>query len=335
MKVTREQVLAFRARASHLDRKLTSGSFVAATHGGLQDSIPRAGVIGLNARVEGTEPASWDDPTLCQVWFRGGADYIIPRADIATFTLGSRPRNADACAAIDALADRALDALAGRELKVREVHNALELEHPSFIRSTARSGRLLIRWNASMIWLYACDRPDVDDEVARLELARRFLRWFGPQTKDRFAWWAAVEPKDATLTWEALEDEMVPVALDDKPRMILAADTEALAGAEPVRGVRLVHNDDPLLKDDRELIVADEARRRWLFPAHNQSPGYIPCALIVDGEVCGVWQRQQRKVTIHPWRKLSKKTVEAIEAEALSLPIASTSKALVRWAPEG
>ena len=57
---------------------------------------------------------------------------------------------------------------------------------------------------------------------------------------------------------------------------------------------------------------------------------------LADGMILGVWQRQQRRVTVHPWRKLSQKTVEAIEGEALSLPIASSAKApAVQWEPPG
>lgn len=112
-----EQVLAFRARASHLDAKLPAGSYVQATHAGLQDTVPRAGLIGLHARVEAVQPSDWDHPSLCQIWFRGGADYIIPRKDIAPFTLGTLPRDPEKRAAIERAADRVVEFLAGRELK--------------------------------------------------------------------------------------------------------------------------------------------------------------------------------------------------------------------------
>src|SRR5215208_1228080 len=85
--------MRFRARATHLDEKLPAGSFARAAWGGLQDSVPRGGVIALHARVEGTTPESWEDPSLAQIWFRGGADYIVPRADVGVFTLGSFPRD--------------------------------------------------------------------------------------------------------------------------------------------------------------------------------------------------------------------------------------------------
>jgi hypothetical protein len=40
----------------------------------------------------------------------------------------------------------------------------------------------------------------------------------------------------------------------------------------------------------------------------------------------GSWQRQQRKVTIHPWSKLSPAVRDAVEGEALAFPIAGSSK---------
>ena len=79
MRVTAEQLLRYRARVSHLDRKLARRSIAKAAWGGLQDSVPRGGVMSLHARVEGYEPEAWEDPSLVQIWFRGGADYIVPR----------------------------------------------------------------------------------------------------------------------------------------------------------------------------------------------------------------------------------------------------------------
>jgi len=332
LRATREQVLAFRARASHLDAKLPVGSLEAAAHAGLQDSIPRAGVIGLHARVEGVQPDSWDDPTLCQIWFRGGADYVIPRRDIAVFTLGSMPRDREGRAEIETMTDRVLDVLDGREMRVRDVADKLELEHPTAIRLCGRSGRVLIRWNASRIWCYGCERPAMDEEDARLELVRRFLRWFGPQTQERFAWWAGVGPTDAAQTWRSIAHGLVAVELDGTKRFVLKKDADSLASAKPIEGVRLIHNDDPYLKADRELVLEDAAMRERIFPAPGASPGYIPGAVLLDGEIAGVWQRQQRKVTIHPWRDLP---VDAVEAEASSFPVAGRSEAEVRWEVAG
>jgi hypothetical protein len=99
-------------------------------------------------------------------------------------------------------------------------------------------------------------------------------------------------------------------------------------GAGTVRGVRLLPFDDPYTKTDRELLVADRALRGWVFPPVGTSPGYVPGAVLVDGEICGVWQRQQRRVTIHPWREVPN---DDVEAEALAFPIGGRSRAEVRW----
>jgi hypothetical protein len=136
--------------------------------------------------------------------------------------------------------------------------------------------------------------------------------------------------KDAKLTWDAISDDLLDVDLGGTSRSLLKGDLDALRGAEPLEGVRLLPADDAFTKTDRELLVADDEHRHHAFPPVGTSRGYIPGAILLDGQICGVWARQQRKVTIHPWR--NGLPTEAIDAEALSFPIAATSKASVRWA---
>jgi hypothetical protein len=327
-------VLAYRAQASGLDAKLPAGSFAAAAWGGLQDSVPRGGIISLHARVEDVQPDSWEDPSLAQIWFRGGADYIVPRADVGIFTLGSYPRDPEAAAALERLADEIDRVTDGETLKVAEVSARLgPIKQPTEIRAVALTGRALIRWDASNIWLIPVKRQDIDAEDARLELARRFLHWLGPATKADLARWTGVTPRDATATWKALEPEMATVEISGKPRAILAADLDVLQRAEPVSGVRLLPMDDPFTKLDHDLLVPDVALRGRALPIVGKSPGYIPGAVVVDGTVVGGWQRQQRKVTIHsfPAARLSARVREAIEREALAFPIAGASSPSVSW----
>lgn len=167
-------MLRYRARASHLDEKLPAGSFAAAAWGGLQDSIPRAGVMSLHARVEGTQPDSWEDPSVVQIWFRGGADYIVPRADAGVFTLGSYPRDPEDGRRLETLADDIHRVTEGRTLRVAEVSERLRLAHQTHVRGVAVTGRVHIRWDASNIWLIPVERPAIDVGDARRELARRF-----------------------------------------------------------------------------------------------------------------------------------------------------------------
>jgi hypothetical protein len=58
--LTRPQILAFRRHAGELDTRLPPGqdSLRRAAWAGLQDSMPRAAVLSIHARVEGTEPST-------------------------------------------------------------------------------------------------------------------------------------------------------------------------------------------------------------------------------------------------------------------------------------
>jgi hypothetical protein len=336
--VTAEQVLRYRAQATHLDRKLSIRSIAKAAWGGLQDSVPRGGVISIHARVEGTKPDAWEHPNLVQIWFRGGADYIVPRADVGVFTLGCLPRDKSRVAALERLADRIHRAAKGEMTPVGDVAKAIGHESaadPLHPRSSSTTGRVHIRWDASRIWLIPVDRPEIDPEDARRELARRFLHWLGPGTAGQLARWTGVTPADAKTTWSAIEQELAPVELEaevkERRRFMLEADLEALRRAKPIEGVRLVPFDDAFTKLDKDLLVPDVRLRALAVPSSGHSPGYIPGAILVDGEVVGGWQRQQRKVTLHPFGRLPARVRDAAEHEALTMPIAGAQKPSVRW----
>jgi hypothetical protein len=86
---------------------------------------------------------------------------------------------------------------------------------------------------------------------------------------------------------------------------MLEADVDALLAAEPIAGVRLLPYDDAYTKLDRELLVPDPGLRARVLPlvlplVGQSTLGYTPGAILVDGEIVGAWQRQQRKVTVHP-----------------------------------
>ena len=57
---TRSQILAYRRRVSALDERLPRGrqALRRAAWAGLQDSMPRAALLSIHARMTGTEPGS-------------------------------------------------------------------------------------------------------------------------------------------------------------------------------------------------------------------------------------------------------------------------------------
>jgi hypothetical protein len=93
LNLTREQILAFRRRAGALDERLPRGprSLRRAAWAGLQDSMPRAALLSIHARVEGTEPSTWEDPSLVQLWGPRYHTYVVAARDLALFSLGRLP----------------------------------------------------------------------------------------------------------------------------------------------------------------------------------------------------------------------------------------------------
>ena len=62
LELTRQEILAFRRRVGSLDERMPMSpeSLRRAAWAGLQDSMPRAALLSLHARVEGVEPMTWD-----------------------------------------------------------------------------------------------------------------------------------------------------------------------------------------------------------------------------------------------------------------------------------
>jgi hypothetical protein len=325
-----ERVRSFRARRTHLDGRLPAGSLAHAARGGLQDSAPRDALLALHARVEDVTPHSWRDPSLTQVWFRW-ADYVVPREDADVFTLGSLPRNPAYSGAVIDLAERVVEVLGGEEKSPRDVAGAIgDIPNPLLIRAANVAGLFHIRWDARTVALLPSAPPRMDPEEARLELARRFLRWLGPAGPNGFARWAGVTRRDAEETWSALASDLITVAVEGRARSMLAADFASLMEAERVTGVRFLPQGDPYRARDR-LVAQPEPTidlpgvdRRLL---NSLNAGRI----MVDGKLVGSWGRRQHHLTIAPWGKLTSRLREEIAEEGSSLagPIGKPMR--LRW----
>jgi hypothetical protein len=78
--LTRREILAYRRRVGALDERLPPGSqsLRRAAWAGLQDSMPRAALLSLHARVAGIEPSSWEHRSLAQLWGPRYHTYVVP-----------------------------------------------------------------------------------------------------------------------------------------------------------------------------------------------------------------------------------------------------------------
>ncbi|MGN6797855.1 MAG: hypothetical protein ACTHKS_06865, partial [Gaiellaceae bacterium] len=176
LKVSRNQILAFRQRTGELNERLPAGkkSLRRAAWAGLQDSMPRAALLSIHARVEGATHVSWEDPSLVQVWGPRFQVYVVAAPDLALFTWARMPDSGKTREVAEATADRLEVVLAGGRMRDREAGVALSMG--GGLRYATLTGRLAIRWEgarAPRVWIVPPPKTTV--RKARAELARRFL----------------------------------------------------------------------------------------------------------------------------------------------------------------
>ena len=332
LELSRDQILAFRRRATSLDERLPRGarSLRRAAYAGLTDSSPRAALLSIHARVEGARPSSWEDPALVQVWGPRHSTYVVPARDRAIFTVGRSPEDDAGRRRAEDMAARLHAFLAGRRLPDNAAQR--ELGVGNGLKYAATTGTVLIRWEgarAPLVW--TVPRPEIDPLEARRGLARRYLHVFGPATAHGFSIWAGVKKAEARATFDALRRSLAAVRTPIGDAWILARDEAAFrATPGPTAPARLLPSGDAyylLQGADRELLVPDAARRAALWTSR-----VWPGAVLVAGEVAGTWRRAQAKLEIEPWRRFSRAEHAAVEAEAQSLPLpAVEGQMLVRW----
>ncbi|WP_372593267.1 DNA glycosylase AlkZ-like family protein [Actinotalea sp.] len=331
--LSRQEILAFRRSTQSLDKRLAwgAGALRRAAWAGLQDSMPRAALLSIHARVTGTGPAALDDPALVQVWGPRYSVFVVPAPDVAPFTLGRLPSSERGRRRAQEMARAVVAALDGRELPDRQVASAIGVGNA--IRYATTTGRLLVRWDGARApSLRAIDPPSVDPDEARRELARRHLHVHGPADAWSFARWAGVTAAEGRAALDGIARELLPVRTPVGDRLVLAADADLLRSpaADP-SPARLLPSGDPfflLQGAERELLVPDASQRARLW-----TPRVWPGAVLVGGEVVGTWRRAKGLVTVDPWRRLTPDERGSVEAEAASLPLPGLLSAPeVRWA---
>jgi len=282
--------------------------------------MPRAALLSIHARVAETQPSTWEDPSLVQLWGPRFNVFVVAARDLAVFSLGTFPDDVNGRRRAADLAARLHALLGGARMSYWEAGQALGV-HPNSLRYAAATGTILIRWEgARRPTVWTVPAPAVDPPDARLELARRYLHIFGPATPEAFARWAGIRPPHGAAAFQALGSSLTPVHTPVGDAWILTRDEPTLRAAPgPVAPARLLPSGDAhllLQGADRELLVPNPDHRRLLW-----TPRVWPGGLLVDGEIVGTWRRADQAMTIQPWRRLSQAERDAIAAEVESLPL--------------
>jgi hypothetical protein len=218
LELSREQVRAHRRRVLALDARLpmNAESLRVAAWAGLQDSMPRAALLSIHARVADTKSSTWEDPSLVQIWGPRFGAYVVARPDLAYFSLGRLPDDGKGRRRAEDLARRLHEHLGGRTMQYGEAGYGMGID-PNALRYAAATGTVLIRWagaRAPMVW--TIPPPEIDAATARLELARRYLHVFGPTTAAAFRRWAGIGTGEARRAFDALADSLTPAPNPDR-----------------------------------------------------------------------------------------------------------------------
>ena len=337
LRLTRQQILAFRRRVGALDERLPPGaeSLRQAAWAGLQDSMPRAALLSLHARVEGVESSTWEDRSLAQLWGPRYSTYVVPKRDFALFSLGRYPDDVKGRLRADRIAAQLHAQLEGARMKDSEVGRARGV-NPSCSDTQRRQGRSPSAGTARerrSVWTVAAAKVDPAD--ACRELARRYLHIFGPTTADGFARWAGISRSAAATAFGSLEGSLLAVRTPLGDEWLLASDEPAMRAPETAAApARLLPSGDSyflLAGEERELLVPRADRRQLLWTSR-----VWPGALLVEGEIRGTWRRAQHTVRVETWTRLSRAMRDAVEAEAAGLPLPGLDRAIeVVWDADG
>ena len=318
---------------------------------GIHAQVASSAELQLWSRIEGVTPediraALWDDRKLVRTWSLRGTLHIHTADDLPLYiaslgrndrwwkgawlrmigmsedelrgtldaihkSLGARPITREQ------LAEK-VAAKVGRKGKQRMLSGWGEMLKPAAFQGHLCSGPPRGQ-NVTFVrpdrWLRKWDPPA--PEAAWREIVRRYLRAYGPATREEFARWWGMQPAPAGRVLKASGDELTEVDVEGQSAWMLSEDLEDVRKKKPRFPVRLLAGFDVFVVGNRprELLI-DKQFEPMVF----RQAGWISPVVLIDGRAAGVWKHdrrgQQVDVTVNPFRKITASNRKAIEEEA-------------------
>lgn len=370
MSLSWDQVNAWRARQHQLHTYAEKGDMleVVSRIGGVHAQLMSAAEMALAARVADLSPqdvqdALWSQRTLVKSWLMRGALHLINVRDfplyVGALSTLQHFRRGSWLKYHQVTSDELEAIIAG----VRDVLNETPMTREQLARALAEyTGEpeleelLQSGWGALLkpaaFQGYLCYGPSdgqnvtflnpaewigdwepVDPEQAKQEIARRYLRAYGPAAVTDFSRWLGLPESKVKQTLRALGDEVEQVEVEGWQAWALSADLDEMAATEAVRGVRLLsyfdpyvvsiyrHSDELLSKEQKNLIYRPQG---WIYPV-----------VLVDGKMAGVWQYHQQgskmNITLEMFAPPAQRIREGIAAEAARLGILADTDVTIEY----
>ena len=338
--------LLSRAPKSHLTR-------VVGDIAGAQAQLMSAAELQIGVRadcsVQDVRAALWKHKSLVKTWVMRGTLHLIPAEDLPLYTAAMSTRWIRINKAwlklihlsepeILKLVGEIGAALGSTPVTREEIITAVGKGHSPRVLEALRSGwggmlkpaarNGLLCFGPSRGQSVTFVRPEkwlgswspVDPDAALVEVARRYLRAYGPALKHDFARWWGNWPGVGTAAWAGLEPELVPVSIEGTRTQMLARDLEALAKVKTGGSVQLLPLFDPYLLGhvNRDHLYAAIHRSRV-----SRTSGWISAVVLVDGRVAGTWShtaaKQTLRITVQPFQRLAAMTLAEVRRRAESL----------------
>lgn len=347
------QVHAFRLQRHHLSKKATKKDLarVVGDIGGAQAQVMSAAELQIVTRIDCTvddvRNALWKDRTLVKTWLMRGTLHLARSDDLPVF-VGAMGRHwvsqmrpswlqymqvtekefwticDDIGAALNGTPVTREELIAtvgrGRSDRVRQI---LRSGWGGMLKPAARNGLLCfgpirgqsVTFVRPQAWLPSW--RTVDPEKAITEMARRYLRVYGPATKVDFARWWGGWPGVANAAWKGLERERVTVSVEGVRTEALADDVPIIQGATITEPVQLLPLFDPYLMG---YAKRDHLVERAFAARVSRVAGWISAVVLLNGTVAGTWTHALKngslQITVSPFRRLASSVKSDIKERA-------------------
>jgi len=324
--------------------------------GGIQAQVMSAAELALGARVDGLSPedvqsALWQDRTLIKTWAMRATLHLVSANDFPLYVAArslSDTRNWTRYFDYYGITKSQFDAylvaapeILGSEPMTREQLATSLAEHTGVpeLRSLMISkgwGTPLkpLAWRGDL-----CFGPNkgrnvtfvnpkkwigkwqpVDPYAALQEIARRYLRAYGPATAEDFARWWELRVIPARKLFQSIEQELEPVDVEGWLALALRETLETMQNLELTGSVTLLPLFDAYVMGigrgpDIEPLLPAAYQRQVYRPQ-----GWISAVVLVDGFIKGVWEykirRSQTIVKVRMFSSLTASVKRGIESEA-------------------
>jgi hypothetical protein len=354
--LTWPQVHAWRLSQHGLSPRFSSQDFVQAVTrtGGIQAQVMSAAELAMCIRVEGLSPydvqsALWRDHTLVKTWAMRGTLHVLSVRELplyvaarnwqhgagwakyfAEFGLSRAQQDAFLLAVPHVLEQGPLTRLqladaAAKHTGVASVRDMiLSSSWGMPLKPSAYRGDLCFGPGQGQTATFMNPRgwigtwQPIEPKLALQDIARRYLRAYGPATPGDFAFWWGCTRTSAKKLFQSLAEELEEVEVEGWRAFALRATLPLIQSIEPAEQIHLLPLFDAYTigvpRDCEPLLAA--AYKRQVFNLQ----GWTFAVILVNGSIQGIWSSTIRRahtvITVNLFTSSTASIRKGIEAEA-------------------